>query len=77
MEIRLSKDEDLAQIFNLRFKVLRKPFGQLKGSEVLDDESTCTQVVCTIDSKVIGVARMHVTAENEGHVRCVCVDTAS
>ena len=63
------------QYYDLRFKVLREPWGQLKGSEVLTDEdqSDHAMVVDSDTEKIIGVARMQTNSPTQGQVRCVAV----
>ena len=61
--------------YNLRFTVLREPWGQLKGSEVLKDEdqSDHVMVVDTETNEIVGVARMQNNTPTQGQVRCVAV----
>lgn len=61
--------------YRLRFKILREPWNQPKGSEVLADESEAIHAMITDNDQVIGVARMHKSGENQGQVRCVAVAT--
>lgn len=62
------------QYYDLRFKVLREPWGQLKGSEVLTDEDQAAHaMVVDDDNKIIGVARMQTNSPTQGQVRCVAV----
>lgn len=63
------------QYYNLRFTVLREPWGQLKGSEILTDEDQADHAM-VIDSetdKIVGVARMQTNSPTQGQVRCVAV----
>jgi predicted GNAT family N-acyltransferase len=69
--------EEWEQYYDLRFKVLREPWGQLKGSEVLTDEDKANHAM-VIDSEsgqVVGVARMQTNSPTQGQVRCVAVST--
>jgi predicted GNAT family N-acyltransferase len=62
--------------YALRFSVLREPWNQPHGSEVLQDEATAIHVMAvTQDEKVLGVARMHESGAQQGQVRCVAVAT--
>lgn len=61
--------------YRLRFKILREPWNQPLGSEVLADESEAIHAIVTDNDQVIGVARMHKSGENQGQVRCVAVST--
>ncbi len=63
------------QYYDLRFKVLREPWGQIKGSEILTDEDQADHAM-VIDSEtqqIIGVARMQTNTPTQGQVRCVAV----
>lgn len=59
--------------YRLRFKILREPWNQPQGSEVLADESDAIHAMVTANNQVIGVARMHKSGENQAQVRCVAV----
>jgi len=59
--------------YRLRFKILREPWNQPQGSEVLADESDAIHAMVIEDDEIIGVARMHKSGENQGQVRCVAV----
>jgi len=63
------------QYYDLRFKVLREPWGQLKGSEVLADEDQAdhAMVVDEETDKIVGVARMQTNTPFQAQVRCVAV----
>lgn len=66
------------QYYDLRFRVLREPWGQLKGSEVLTDEDQAdhAMVVDEDTNEIIGVARMQTNTPAQGQVRCVAVSPA-
>jgi len=59
--------------YRLRFNILREPWNQPLGSEVLADESEAIHAMVTANDQVIGVARMHKSGNNQGQVRCVAV----
>ena len=67
--------QEWEQYYQLRYTVLREPWGQLKGSEVLQDEDQSDHVM-VIDSEtheIVGVARMQTNTPTQGQVRCVAV----
>ncbi len=70
-----STPQEWEQYYNLRFTVLREPWGQLKGSEVLKDEDQADHVmiVDTDTNQIVGVARMQTNTPTQGQVRCVAV----
>lgn len=67
--------EEWEQYYDLRFTVLREPWGQLKGSEVLNDEDQAdhAMVIDSESEKIVGVARMQTNSSTQGQVRCVAV----
>lgn len=67
--------QEWEQYYHLRFTVLREPWGQLKGSEVLKDEDQAdhAMVVDTDTNQIVGVARMQTNTPIQGQVRCVAV----
>jgi ribosomal protein S18 acetylase RimI-like enzyme len=70
-----STSSEWEQYYDLRFTVLREPWGQLKGSEVLKDEdqSDHVMVIDAETAKIVGVARMQTNSPIQGQVRCVAV----
>jgi N-acetylglutamate synthase-like GNAT family acetyltransferase len=65
--------DDWESYYRLRFTILRAPWNQPLGSEVLADESEAIHAMVLEDDQIIGVARMHKSGENQGQVRCVAV----
>jgi len=70
-------DSDWKAYYALRFNVLREPWNQPVGSEVLADEDQAIHAIAVEQGEVLGVARMHESAENQGQVRCVATATAA
>lgn len=70
-----STSQEWEQYYNLRFTVLREPWGQLKGSEILKDEDQAdhAMVVDFETDEIVGVARMQTNTPTQGQVRCVAV----
>jgi len=67
--------DDWENYYQLRFKILREPWNQPLGSEILADESEAIHAMVIENDQVIGVARMHPSGEKQGQVRCVAVAT--
>ncbi|MEY4541293.1 MAG: hypothetical protein RLZZ306_3050 [Bacteroidota bacterium] len=67
--------DEWEQYYNLRFTVLREPWGQLKGSEILTDENQADHAMAkdSETEKIVGVARMQTNTPKQGQVRCVAV----
>lgn len=78
MEIKSPQTEaEWKAYYALRFTVLREPWNQPLGSEVLTDEDQAIHAIAMEDGEVLGVARMHESAEKQGQVRCVAIATAA
>ncbi|MEY3955628.1 MAG: hypothetical protein RLZ73_82 [Bacteroidota bacterium] len=78
MEIKSPQtDAEWKAYYALRFNVLREPWNQPLGSEVLADEDQAIHAIAVKDNEVLGVARMHESAEKQGQVRCVATATAA
>ncbi len=76
MELRTPHtDADWKAYYALRFSVLREPWNQPLGSEILGDEQDAIHLMAVENDQVLGVARMHESAPNQGQVRCVAVAT--
>ena len=70
-------DTDWKAYYALRFNVLREPWNQPHGSEVLADEDQAIHAIAVAGEQVLGVARMHESAAKQGQVRCVAIATAA
>jgi N-acetylglutamate synthase-like GNAT family acetyltransferase len=78
MEIKAPQtDSEWKAYYALRFNVLREPWNQPLGSEVLADEDLAIHAIAVENGEVLGVARMHESAEKQGQVRCVAIATAA
>jgi predicted GNAT family N-acyltransferase len=78
MEIKSPQtDAEWKAYYALRFNVLREPWNQPVGSEVLADEDQAIHAIAVENSEVLGVARMHESAAKQGQVRCVATATAA
>lgn len=78
MEIKTPQtDSEWKAYYALRFNVLREPWNQPPGSEVLADEDQAIHAIAVEDEEVLGVARMHESSPKQGQVRCVAIATAA
>jgi N-acetylglutamate synthase-like GNAT family acetyltransferase len=78
MEIKTPQtDAEWKAYYALRFNVLREPWNQPLGSEVLADEDQAIHAIAAEGEEVHGVARMHESSPNQGQVRCVAIATAA
>ncbi|MFW2373514.1 MAG: GNAT family N-acetyltransferase [Gammaproteobacteria bacterium] len=65
---------DFAQYFHLRWKILRKPWGEPEGSEQDEHEGSSYHVMVKEGDKVIGVARLQNIAPAVAQVRYMGID---
>ena len=68
---------ELAEVYELRWRILREPWQQPRGSEKdeLDgDERVSWNVAAIQDGKLVGTGRLHRCSDCEGQIRFLCVD---
>ena len=63
------------QYYELRWKILRAPWNQVRGSERDDDDETSTHLMVMGDNnKLIGVGRLHFNSIREAQIRFMAID---
>jgi len=67
-------ESDFDKYYESRWRILRKPWNQPKGSEVNDRDSDAFHVLAEMDDKVIGVGCIHEIEEGVGRIRFMGVD---
>lgn len=68
--------EEFERYRDLRWRVLRAPWNQPRGSEVDEIESKAFPImVCEVDGIPIGVGRIHFNSEIEAQIRSMAVET--
>ena len=68
-------DEEFAQYFELRWRILRAPWGEPRGSEVDEIEDQCFHVAAFEDNdKMVGVGRLQFNSENEAQIRYMAIE---
>ena len=67
-------DIDFEKYYELRWRILRKPWGQPKGSEVNDRDGDAFHILVVKDDKVIGVGCIHELDDGVGRIRFMGVD---
>lgn len=76
VDIRRPKTEqEFAAYYDLRWRVLRKPWGQPKGSEKDDKEEESIHIMA-VDKEtggIVGVGRLHKNSDEEGQIRFMAV----
>jgi ribosomal protein S18 acetylase RimI-like enzyme len=64
-----SSDADFETYYNLRFNVLRKPWGHAKGSEVDETDPASIHAFIKINNEAVAVSRLHFVDEHTGQIR--------
>ena len=70
-----TSEKDFELYYDLRWRILRKPWNQPKGSEKdeLEDKSIHA-MVCEVDRVPIGVGRAHFNSDEEAQLRYMAVE---
>jgi len=66
-------DEEYALYFDLRWRILRAPWGEPEGSEVDGIEDQCFHIMVTHNDKAIGVGRLQYNSAVEAQIRYMAV----
>ncbi len=66
--------EDFDKYYDLRWRILRKPWGQPEGSEKDDLEDESIHLMACSGDGVCGVARAHFNSPGEAQIRYMAVD---
>jgi len=66
--------EDFDQYFDLRWRILRKPWGQPKGSEKDELEDKSVHIMVTDNSNIMGVGRGHLNSKDEAQIRYMAIE---
>lgn len=67
-------ESDYEKYYELRWRILRKPWNQPKGSEVNDRDNDAFHILAEIDDKVIGIGCIHALENGVGRIRFMGVD---
>ena len=66
--------QDFEQYYELRWRVLRKPWQQEKGSEKDEDEDSSFHLMVIDKGNTVGVARLQNVSPTEAQIRYMAVD---
>lgn len=66
--------QEFEDYYNLRWKLLREPWNQPKGSEKDDIEDKSFHMAAFDGKKLVGVGRLHINSDEEGQIRCMAVN---
>ena len=67
-------DEEFQQYFNLRYRILRAPWGEPEGSEVDEIEDQCFHIMATNNEKIVGIGRLQFNSADEAQIRYMAVE---
>ncbi len=65
---------DFNKYYELRWRILRKPWNQLRGSEVNESDADAFHIMAELNDKIIGVGCIHELEEGIGRIRFMAVD---
>lgn len=68
-----ASDAEFEAYYELRFQVLRKPWGEPKGTERADDEDRSYHLAVFDQDEIVGVGRLHLNNPAEGQIRFMAV----
>jgi len=67
-------EEEFRQYYNLRWRILRKPWDQPEGSERDNTDSDCYHVIAIKNNIIYGVARLEFPDKELAQLRYMAVD---
>ena len=65
---------ELEQYYDLRWRILRKPWNQPEGSEKDEIENECIHVIAKYNDNIIGVGRLQFNSDAEAQIRYMAVE---
>ncbi len=68
-------DDEFKQYYNLRWRILRKPWNQAEGSEKDELEGECIHIIAKDDDTVIGIGRLQFNSKDEAQIRYMAIET--
>ena len=68
--------QEFKKYYNLRWRILRKPWSQPKGSEQDEMDEESIQFMAIIGDKVIGCGRGHFNSREQTQIRYMAVDNS-
>jgi len=75
LEIRTPKDQDWDAYYDLRYRVLREPLNQPRGSERNEGDTTGIHFALYVDGTIKAIARLDRQDKTTGQVRFVAVES--
>lgn len=68
-------EDEFAEYYNLRYRLLRQSWGEAEGSEKDNIEDDCFHIIAKVDDRVIGVGRLQYNNDTEAQIRYMAVET--
>lgn len=68
--------DEFKQYYDLRWRILRAPWGEPEGSEVDEIEEQCFHIMVSNDGKAVGVGRLQFNSAVEAQIRYMAVEKA-
>ena len=69
-----NSEGEFAQYYNLRWRILRKPWNQPEGSEKDNLEDACIHIIAKNDKIIIGIGRLQFNSKDEAQIRYMAVE---
>jgi N-acetylglutamate synthase-like GNAT family acetyltransferase len=66
--------KEFESMYDLRWRILRKPWNQPKGSEKDELESIAYPFIALFQNKIVGTARFHKSNESFGQIQYIVVE---
>ena len=67
-------ENDFQKYYNLRWRILRKPWAQPEGSERDSDEENYYHIMAVINENIVGIARLEFPDNGLAQLRYMAVD---
>ncbi len=77
MKIKICQPEtkkDFERYYDLRWRILRRPWNQPKGTEKDEYEGRAIHFMASVEGRVVGVGRAHLNSEEEAQIRYMAVE---
>ncbi|TFF86881.1 MAG: N-acetyltransferase [Promethearchaeota archaeon] len=65
---------EVNEMYDLRWLILRKPWGEPRGSERDDKEGEAIQFIALLGENIVGTARFHNITDRIGQIRYLAVE---
>lgn len=66
--------DEFFKYYDLRWRILRAPWNQPKGSEQDELEGQAIHIIAVEDEKIVGCGRAHFNTEDEAQIRYMAVE---